>query len=127
MGDEKCSVKTFETLKSTTKVLASLEISVICNGLRGVDKQAEFAALFKRMEDSNDQAERLRIIDGLTCSSDPKLIMELLQTTVVSSFETNYRMHERTRILSNVITKSSVGLVVMVDFLTQHFDDFASM
>lgn len=129
VGDENCLAKTYETLKLVTaeageSVPASLEISYICNGLRGLNKKTEFASLFKRMQDSNDQSERLRIIDGLTCSSDPEVLLSLLQTTIVDPryfFETNYKSHERQRVLTGVYTKSSVGIAVMANFLSEFY------
>lgn len=76
------------------------------------------------MQNSDDQAERLRILDGLLCSSDPKVVRDLLETTLVNSGEVNYRQHVLYRIVDNTFARSSVGLTVMVDFISYFYDDF---
>lgn len=127
MGDKGCAAQTYEQLKALAlegrKVEASLEIAIICNGLRGLNKQDEFAALWRRLQASDDQAERLRLIDGLLCSSDLKLIKDLLEATITNSGETFLRAHERSRIASNVYVKSSAGLEAMAELLTGHFNE----
>lgn len=130
MDDDHCVVETFRKARDMAlnglTVPPSLEIAYICNGLRGLGKQEEFTAFFRRMQVSNDQSERLRIMDGLVCSSDPELILSLLETTIVSDAETYYRTHEIRRIVSNVVAKSSVGVAVMIDFLTTFYADFVN-
>ena len=79
------------------------------------------------MQSSTDQAKRLRIIDGLMCSSDSKALRDLLETVLVNSAETNYRTHERQRILNNVYVKSSVGFPVTIDFISEFYDEIVSM
>lgn len=130
MADDHCVVETFRKAREMSlnglTVPPSLEIAFICNGLRGLGRQEEFAAFFRRLQVSNDQSERLRIMDGLVCSSDPELILSLLQTTTVFSGETNYRAHETRRIVNNVVAKSSVGVVVMIEFITDNYSDFVN-
>lgn len=131
MGDAACLAATYSQLQEMAidkqAVPASLEVSFICNGLRGLDREKEFAEVARRMQNSNDQAERLRIIDGLLCSSDPQLILDLLQSILVDSSETNYKPNERSRILFNSFTKSSVGFDVILDFIPEYYDDIVDM
>jgi aminopeptidase N len=131
MENENCLTETYSRLKKMIfdgeNVPASIQISVFCNGLKGTNKQNEFRELFKKMQKSNDQAERLRIIDGLMCSNDAEMLLELLKSTLNDDFETNYKTHERTRILNNIFNRSANGLNVLVDFIDEFYDQIVSM
>ena len=131
LGNQKCLQDTFLLLKKSLdnneKIPDSLEVTIICNGLKGLNRQNEFVQIWRRMQDSNDQAERLRLIDGMLCSSDPKALTDLLETTLVSSDEVYYRTHERQRILNNILIKSPVGVTVTIDFIAEYYDEIVSM
>jgi hypothetical protein len=123
MGDRRCLDETYARMKRVAleneAIPASLELTVICNGLKGLNRQNEFAALWQRMQASNDQAERLRILDGLMCTSDPKAFRDLLETTLVNTNEAYYRQHELTRIINNAFIRSPTGLTAMMDFVAE--------
>ena len=131
LGDEHCLDNTFELLKKSihenVDLPDSLEITVYCNGLKGLDRQTEFVELWKKFQASEDQAERLRIIDGLLCSADPQTIKNLLETILVANSETYYRTHERTRILNNVVSRSAVGVPVIIEYISDYYDDIVAM
>lgn len=128
MGDQRCLSETYLRMQQIAlehqRVPASLELTFICNGLRGLNRQDEFVALWQRMQASHDQTERLRIIDGLLCASDPKPLLDLLETTLINSANTNYRNHEIQRIVNNAYHRSSVGITVTIDFLLKFTEDF---
>lgn len=130
MGDERCLAETYRGLKALAleneAIPASLELTYICNGLRGLNRQDEFVALWRRMQASQDQAERIRILDGLMCAQDPKVLTDLLETTLTSSNEVYYRDHESSRIINNIYTRSAIGLSVMADFFVQFYDEFVA-
>lgn len=130
MGDAKCLADTNARLKEMAldgeAVPDSLQLTFVCNGLRGLNKQTEFVEIWKKMQSSTDQAERLRIIDGILCSSDPKVITSLLETTLTTSTEFYYRQHELTRIINNVYIRSPIGVTVMTDFLATYYSEFVS-
>lgn len=130
MGDEKCLEKSYKILKASIdkgeEISASLEVTIMCNGMKGLNRRNEFFALWNRFQVSEDQAERLRIIDGITCSSDPTVIKDLLQTVLSNNYETFYRTHEKQRIINNVYVKSSVGIAVMAEFISESYDDIVS-
>lgn len=126
MGDERCLTQTYENIQKMMsgdqKIPATLEIVNICNGLKGENRSDEFYYLLTRMQSSNDQAERLRIIDGLMCSADPKLIKVLLAEILPNNTAVDYRLHERQRILNNVHLRSSIGQKAMIEFITEVYD-----
>jgi hypothetical protein len=129
IGDEKClremKEKSNLAFAKHIDLPPSLEIVAICHGLSGLNQKVEFTKVFQRMLDSTDQAERLRLIDGLLCSSDPENVMSLLESVLGSEFF--YRTHERQRVFNNVGLKSPVGLHVMTDFITKYFDEIVSV
>lgn len=131
MGDERCLRDTYAYLRRIAlegfSVPKSLEITYICNGLRGLDRQEEFTALWNRMLNSNDQSERIRIIDGLTCSSDPTTLRNLLQATLEPNAQLTYRAHEIQRIWSNIPSRSWIGIDVMIDFIDEFYDEIRTM
>lgn len=131
LGDAKCLEYTHDLLRKSiydnVEIPDSLEITVICNGLRGLNRQDEFVALWRRFQDSEDQAKRIRIIDGLLCSEDPKTIKDLIETILVSSQETYYRTHERQRILNNALVRSPAGVSVTIEILTLYYDEVVAM
>lgn len=131
MGDARCLADTYEYVKKMAfegyEAPDSLEIVYICHGLKGLNKHDEFFALWSKMQKSEDQAQRLRILDGIMCATDPKVLHDLIETTLVNSAETYYRTHERSRIINNVFVRSDVGLSVTVDILSNYFAEFSSM
>lgn len=130
MGDQRCLDETYARMKKIAleneAIPASLELTVICNGLKGLNRQEEFAALWRRMQASNDQAERLLILDGLMCTSDPKAFRDLLETTLVNTNEAYYRQHELTRIINNAFVRSPTGLTAMMDFVAEFRPEITS-
>lgn len=131
MGDERCLRDTYAYVRRIALeglvVPKSLEITYICNGLRGLNRQDEFTALWNRLIDSNDQSERIRIIDGLVCSSDPVSLRNLLQATLDPDAQLTYRAHEIQRIWSNIHSKSWIGIDVLIDFIDDFYDEIRTM
>lgn len=132
MGDERCLAHAYAKVRMMTvdgdeEVPAAMEIPYICHGLKGLNKIDEFRSIFKRFQESDDQAERLRLIDGLTCATDPITLNEFLASTLVNSIVSNYRIHERTKILSSIYTRSSVGFEVLIDFIKDSYDEFVAV
>ena len=133
MGDEKCLAHTHEMTKKMTVdneiIPPSLEIVNICHGLKGLDRGDEFSKIFQKMQASNDQAERLRLIDGLLCSSDPDLLLTFLQTTlfITEGIDISYKTHERQRIMNNIFIRSSVGMEALINFIDIEFDDIVKV
>lgn len=104
-----------------------LEISFLCNGIKGSGKTDEFAYFWNKTALSTDQADRLRIIDGLACATDPDIVQSLLETTISESSDVDYRLHERVRVFNSVLSSSSVGIAATLDFLSEHSADIQEL
>jgi hypothetical protein len=132
MNDERCLRLTYEEVqKSSTSldVPNPLQIVYYCNALKGSNREAEFTKLFHRMDKSDYQTERLRIINGLLCSNDEKILRNFLQTALGPTLlgATFYRSHERRRIFGSIAARSEVGLKVLTGMIEEYFDDFNSI
>jgi aminopeptidase N len=120
-GDHRCYQYALDQLKMGD-IPKPLEVTLLCNGLKGVNKQDEFVKIFRKFQSSSDQADRLRYIDGLLCSSDSQALNDLFENTLGAGRESFYRDHERSRIYNNVVARSSVGLRVLTDFIIKEFN-----
>lgn len=131
MGDAKCLTDTYAYARKIAfegyDAPDSLEIVYLCHGLKGFNKQTEYAAVFTKMQQSEDQAERVRLIDAMLCSTDPEVLKNLMETAITSSGETYYRAHERSRIVSNAYIRSPVGLEVTTQIISEFYNEFVSM
>ena len=120
MGHSGCLYNAFVALHLEThqkiEIPASLQTVLYCHGLRNTQTQTEFVYLYKKLQASTDHAERNRLIDGLTCSEDPKTLKELLETTIGNT-EVNYRSEERTRIINRVYSRSTIGKTAVIEFV----------
>lgn len=125
MGDQRCLDYAFNQIQISDNIPKPLGITFMCNGLKGNNRTPYFVDIHRRFVGSSDQADRLRYIDGLTCSSDVTLLVDLLQSTLGS--EIAYRSHERSRIYSNMWTRSSVGLEAMMQFILQLYNEIRSV
>ncbi|KAG5680752.1 hypothetical protein PVAND_010239 [Polypedilum vanderplanki] len=123
MGDQKCLSHAYQEMKAEN-FSKPLEITYICNGMKGPNRADEFKRHFDRFQNSIYQTERLRIIDGLLCPNDPQLLKELLYTTTGTG--TFYRSHEKRRIYTGMIERSSVGLKVLIDYILEYYNEIVS-
>ncbi|KAL7036535.1 hypothetical protein ACKWTF_008841 [Chironomus riparius] len=121
MGDQNCLNYAHSQL--TKENPKPVELALLCNGLKGLMRQAEFVNIYRKFQASSDQNDRLRYIDALLCTSDPQTLSDLLETTIGSGSESFYRSHERSRIYSSLVTRSSVGLEVLLNFILRFYDD----
>lgn len=76
---------------------------------------------------SSDQAERLRLIDGILCLTDSEVLIEFLKTTLTDEAGSIYRLHERNRIFNGVFSRNSAGIIATIDFLTDNFVDASAV
>jgi aminopeptidase N len=125
MGDQGCLDYAHSQL--TEDIPKPLDIALVCNGLKGLDRQEEFVSWYRKFQTASDQSDRLRYLDGLLCSSDPKALKDLLETTIGTAYESFYRSHERSRIYSNIVSRSSVGLQAILSFITSLYDEIVSV
>lgn len=124
-GNARCLRDTYVQLHTAMSegksIPKPLEISFLCNGIKGNGKIEHFLFFWRKMFDSTDQAERLRIIDGIACADDHDIIKTLLDTSVSWTSDVNYRLHERLRIFNSVLTSSSIGIDSTLNFLADNF------
>lgn len=125
MGDQRCLNYAAKQIENPDNIPKPLEISFLCHGIKGSGRSNEFVTYFRRFTSSSDQADRLRILDGLTCATDTKLLLDLLQTTLGT--EISYRSHERSRIYSNMWTRTTSGLQAMMEFILQLYSEIRSV
>lgn len=124
MGDQGCLDYAYSQL--TNDIAKPLDIAFVCNGLKGLNRKTEFVHWYRKFQKASDQSDRLRYLDGLMCSSDPKALQDLLETTISSASEAFYRSHERSRIYSNIMSRSSAGLEAMMKFILNLYDEIVS-
>ncbi|KAG5680753.1 hypothetical protein PVAND_010240 [Polypedilum vanderplanki] len=124
MGDQGCLDYAYSQL--TQDIPKPLDIALVCNGLKGLNRQTQFVQWYQKFQKSSDQSDRLRYLDGLLCSSDPKTLVDLLETTLGTGIETFYRSHERSRIYSNIVSRSSAGLEALTTFILKLYDEIVS-
>lgn len=122
LGNENCLNHAYNELKTNNNIFPALQKSFYCNGLKNSESTPEFQKLYERMLDSDFQTERLRIIDGLLCSSNPLALKNLLEA-MLEPRSTFFRTHERTRAFNAIATRSEIGLKVLVDFIRTYHND----
>lgn len=123
-GDKNCLDNAYTQLK-TRNMLKPLEITYICNGMKGQNVIDEYEYQFNRMNSSVFQTERLRIINGLLCTTDRDILNRFIHTAVVGN--TFYRNHETRRILGKVVEKNPLGLELLVGLMDEHYDDIIAV
>lgn len=125
MGDQNCLNYAHSQLSAD--IPKPLEVALLCNGFKGLNRQTEFVNIYRKFQKASDQSDRLRYLDSLLCSSDPKTLNDLLETTLGSASESFYRSHERSRIYSNIVSRSSVGMQALFEFIIRLYDEIRSV
>jgi len=130
MGDAICLSNAYSQIQNEisqiSEVPSSLQVVYYCNGMKGANKDFEFAYLWRKMQASTDQSERLILIDSLMCATESQYLYDLLETILGSNSETNYRAHETSRILNNVYLKSAAGIDATISFVTEYFEEIVA-
>ncbi|XP_070509761.1 aminopeptidase N-like [Chironomus tepperi] len=125
MGDENClSYADSQLTKENPK---PVELVLQCYGLKGHMKQNEFVNIYRKFQAATDQNDRLRYLDTLLCSSDPEPLSDFLETTLGTGKESLLRAHERSRIYNNILSRSSVGVEVLLNFMVRFYDEIRIM
>ena len=126
-GNIKCQQETYAEIKQAMterrEIPKPLEIAFLCNGLKGENKSEEFVYFWRKMRESSDQADRLRLIDGLSCSDDSQNIKSFLESSTARNSDVDYRLHERTRIFYSVLSSSSIGISSILNFMSNDINE----
>lgn len=125
MGDQDC--RNYASSQLSQNIPKPLELAYLCNGLKGLNRQTEFVNIYRKFQASSDQNDRIRYIDALLCSSDPKALGDLLESTLGTGTESFYRFHERNRVYSNIVARSEVGLQTLFDFILRLYNEIVSL
>lgn len=122
-GNARCLEESYAQIQAVMTEQKSipkpLEIAFLCNGLKGSNKSDEFVYFWSKLRQSTDQADRLRLIDGLACATDPDIIKSFLESSTSFNSDVDYRDHERNRIFNSILSSSSVGVSSILDFLSK--------
>jgi aminopeptidase N len=119
LGDEKCLANAYSNMKSRN-ILKPLETTYICNGMKGTDRNDEYKYLLDRMNKSILHTERLRIINGLLCSSDREILKKFIFTAIDG--QTFYREQEIYSVLEGALQRSAIGLEVLGEMFVENYD-----
>ncbi|XP_022221227.2 aminopeptidase N [Drosophila obscura] len=125
-GVENCLKETKAKLQNLvdngTPVEPNLQSQVYCNGLKQAESQI-FDFVFEKLMDSNDQAERRLLISALGCSQDAAQLEKFVSSSID---ETNgLRVQERITLLSPAYSRGEIGLLASIDFLLEHWEEYA--
>ena len=122
-GNQKCLNDTYVQVHLIAHhgwvVPKGLESVIYCNGLRGVDKRAEWVDMWQMMQNSTDSGDRSRIVAGLGCTDDMELLEDYLETTIGTNNDNNYSVAERLAVFNSVLS-SSIGVEAVLKFLTKY-------
>jgi hypothetical protein len=116
LNDKKCLSIAYDELTNNKTIPAALQITHYCHGLRQSVNSQNFEKLKNEMHTSIYQTKRLRIIDGLLCSTDKESVKNWL-AEILDTKTFFYRAHERRRVFNSLVARSSVGLEVLCDFI----------
>ena len=128
-----CDIELPECLAETLNSMNSLMSSdfhipandhqkILCNGLKfGNDN--DFEVLWRNLQSSKNLEERLNLIDALACYPKSQALKDYLESTLVNSVEAQYSRKECLEVIKAVISRSSLGFKVSLDFLME-FKEF---
>lgn len=100
-----------------------------CAALRSGNSN-DFNFVWNRMLSTEDGVDRNLLMSALGCSTIPRLLRELLRSTLEATNENEieYRPGEAYRVFSSVYQNSLIGLEMTLEFLMDHrheaFADF---
>ena len=111
----------FNSFVDAKKVIdANDQQIILCNGLKSAsDKEFEF--LWRKMQASENQEERLVLINALACYNKDYALKDFLESTIDNFVETQYFSHEPLEVIK-AVSKQSVGFEVALNFLIEYND-----
>jgi ERAP1-like C-terminal domain len=128
-GNEQCLAETFSQVHQYVDhdylLPPGLEVSLLCSGLRGSDKQEEWVGIWTKMASNFDATFKARAINALGCSDDPQILKDYLESTLGSGNSVNYTQAERRNVLASVLNSYS-GLDAVISFIKEFELDIMS-
>jgi ERAP1-like C-terminal domain len=126
MGDKTCLENSYNDVIKNETIPGALQITHYCHGLRHPNGSNEFQKIKDKMHATIYQTERLRIIDGLLCSTH-KENLKFLLSDMLDTVTTFYRTHERRRAFNSLVARSSIGLEVLCEFIAANYNQIKSV
>ncbi|XP_067616530.1 aminopeptidase N [Eurosta solidaginis] len=127
-GIKNCLEETNNKLKAFiyngVAIEPNLQSPIYCNGLRQ-SGDAEFDNVYNYVLQSNDQAFRRTLVAALGCSEKESQLRKFVRSSIDMS--TEWRVQERITLLSSAYSRSNTGLLVSIDFLNDHWEEYASL
>lgn len=128
-GDDTCKQAVAAKLKAeidgTAQVESNLRTSIYCNAYR-VGGEEVFNYLFKKLHESNNQAERTLLINALGCSDNADLLKKYLDSsiladnTLVDGVKVFYRIQERNRVITAAYANGPEGINAALTFVADN-------
>lgn len=131
-GSDECKADVTAKLEAeiagTAVVESNLRAAVYCQAYR-VGGETVFDYLFKKLHESNNQAERTLLINALGCTDDAELLKKYLDSsiladnTVVGDVQVFYRIQERNRVLTAAYSNGPDGIIAALTFMADNSED----
>lgn len=131
-GNDECKTDVAAKLKAeidgTAVVESNLRTAIYCNAYR-VEGATVYNYLFKKLHESNNQAERTLIINALGCTDNAELLQKYLDSTiladnaVVDGVQVFYRIQERNRVLTAAYNNGPAGIIAALTFMADKSAD----
>lgn len=119
-GNVQCLADTFAQVKSLAddniKAPKGLENVIYCSGFRGFDKNAEWIAIYQKMQETSDSVFKMQMIFALGCTDDLELLAAFLDSAIGDDNSVNYSDSERRAVVNSVLSSHS-GFEAMVHFI----------
>ena len=93
-----------------------LENVIFCSGFRGTNKQDEWVAAWRKMQNTSDTTFKTQLINGLGCSDDPIILKDYLESILGAGNSVNYNQAQRRSVFTSVLNSHS-GLTSVINFL----------
>ncbi|XP_054725819.1 aminopeptidase N-like [Anastrepha obliqua] len=127
-GFESCLTETNNKLKELMNngitIEPNVRFNIYCNGLRQSD-DAEFDFVYNQILQSSDQAFRDSLTSTLGCSQTESQLQKFVSSSINMSVE--WRSQDRTTLLGAAYSRSSVGLLVCIEFLNENWEAYSNL
>lgn len=123
-GLEACTTDALEKLVLLIKTKDSAATREdYCYGIRAANETI-FSHFWKLLIDSDDESLKLKLINGLACSSNEDLLREYLQSSINQTFR--YTDQDRLNIIEAMIEHNN-GLHIAFDFMLENYEAIYQM
>ena len=126
VGIEDCLSKTqsmfAKMLYEDVEINVNIQSAVYCAALRE-STNLQYFVFMSKLEYSDDQEERGRMIDALGCANDENKLMAFLKSSLAEN-ELGYREAEKPRVILSVLKGNKYGVSSVIKFYHENFEQF---